>query len=144
MKKIALALAVLFCSVSFSFGSGNVPADVKIVTTKLNKIFSNYYNSILKAQNARQFASAMNRYTDDFSKLLPELKAIEKKYKGKNIPDVEYSFEDFQKECAGVMSDEKLEQAYSKHAKYYSDPEVQKAMNRMMQVMQQFDTEDEE
>jgi len=146
MKKIALILVVLLCSGTILSAKGTAPADIARVKSKLNAIMVRYYKSVVKAKNAKQFAAAIDRYTSDFKKIVPQLKAIEAKYRsqGKNTGGIEYDYGDFRKECGDIMNDEKYAQAFQKHAKYYSDPAVQAAMNRMMQMMQQFDTEEGE
>ena len=146
MKKTVLILVVIFCSMTILSAKDSAPADIAKVKSKLSEIMLRYYQSVVKANSAKEFAAAIDRYTSDLSKLAPELKTIETKYgrQGQDVETVEYDYDDFNRECDDIINDEKYAQAFQKHAKYFSDPAVQAAMNRMVKVMQQFDTEEDE
>ncbi len=141
MKKILL----LFLFVSFGFSSlsagDNFKADSLKIKQKIDVIMKRYYRSVVKAKTAAQLAAAIDRYTLDFKKLIPEMKALEKKYKNHRQVggEADHNYNDFDGEMQSMINDEKLAKAMQKHVQFYSHPKVQAAMRRMMLIMSQLD-----
>ncbi len=145
MKKIILL--IMFVALGFSSLSAgdNFKADSAKIKKQVSVIMKRYYRSVVKAKTANQFAAAIDRYTSDFKKLIPKIKAFEKKYKGRK-PAIEgegYSYNEFDREMQGMMNDEKFAKAMQNHIQFYSHPKVQAAMRRMMQMMAQFGVQEQ-
>jgi hypothetical protein len=131
-----------------------MPADVKAVTDKIAKITSEYYKSLGKVKNAKELAAAINKYSDQMEKLAPQIKAIEARYgsaeegedddAGEDANAGGENFESAQEDWGRLMADNEMGAGFQKIQQYYSDPAVQKAMERLGRVMEKIGVSDKE
>ncbi|HOP63241.1 MAG TPA: hypothetical protein PK358_08150 [Spirochaetota bacterium] len=150
MKRLISFVLILMLSVSFSFAKPKMPADFKALTSKIIKHSTEYYNDLLKVKSAKQLAAAINTYAGKMEKLTPEIKAMDKKYGLSKTDDDELPFdtsgfekemEDFEKKISG--SDSQPGVLVEKITRYAADPEVQKALTRLSNVLDEQSGEDE-
>lgn len=151
MKKIIPILLIMLLSSAAVFALAKMPADIKAVSDKITKITANYYSDMGKVKNAKDLAAAINRYADQMEKIAPEIRAIEEKYgnaaEDENSEDEAPAdigdFESIQKEWAEKMSDKEVGENFQKIAQFYTDPEVQKALERLNSVMESIGMQEE-
>lgn len=153
MKKFFAVLTIIIISASITSSKEKMPPDLKAVTDKITRISADYYKALANVKNAKDFASAINKYADQMDKLVPEIKAIEKKYgymsgedDGSNDEDSDdmNDYESVQREWAEKMSGDSSGVNFQKFAGYYSDPAVQKALARLNSVMEKLGVSDDE
>jgi hypothetical protein len=156
MKKVLIVIFILLISAAISFSKDAMPADVKIVTDKINKITVNYYKSVGKVKSAKELAAAINKYSAEMEKLAPQIKAIEAKYgnmddesdtdsdSDDDMASEMKDYESIQEEWSKQMSGEDFGESFLKIQQYYSDPAVQKALQRLTKVMEDIGVSDED
>ena len=136
-KKIVTGTIVaLFITAGLlSCGSkGGKYGDVKDVMSGMAEAMTGLTNSLGKAGNAKDCASALNKFSASMEKLQPKMLELEKKYpEMKNKKDAPPELKaDMQKlEDAA----KKMVPTFMKISKYAKDPEVMKAMKNMQTVM---------
>lgn len=151
MKKILTGFFIVLISVTVSFSVEKMPADVKKVSDKIIKVTTNYYKSIGKVKSAKELAAAINRYSAEMEKLAPQIKAIQAKYGDMEDEtddkdsgnDISSDYAAIQEEWAKQMSGADFGDSFLKIQKYYSDPAVRKALEKLSRVMEDLDFSDE-
>ncbi|MBN2591699.1 MAG: hypothetical protein JXA96_17670 [Sedimentisphaerales bacterium] len=128
-------LSLILVSMALINGCGSKKyADVEKATNDYTKAMENMAASIEKATNASDVAKAINNYNDKMEILTPKMKKISEKYpelKDKNnIPE---ELKECQKRAEEAA--QKFTSSMMKAMPYMNDPEVQKAQQRMGEVM---------
>jgi Icc-related predicted phosphoesterase len=154
MKKVLTVIFIILISAAVSFSSEKMPADVKIVTDKITKITANYYKSAGKVKSAKELAAVINKYSSEMEKLAPQIKALEAKYgnmdddadadSNDDMTSTMKDYEMIQEEWAKQMSGADFSDSIVKIQQYYSDPAVQKALQKLSKVMEDMGVSDED
>ncbi len=124
---VFLALCIAAC------GRGGKYADIKDTLNTLIDIQESYISSMEKAQNAKDVATAINRYTDGFFRIKPRLDSFGERYpelKTQKQPPEELKEIYDRLTQTGV----KFVNTLPTLIKYRSDPEVQQARERLKGV----------
>lgn len=147
MKKISLLVIVIFAAVSFSFAQQKMPAEVKVVADKITKITSDYYKGLAKVKSAKEMAAAINKYAAELEKIAPQVKIIEQKY-GSMSDDSDdsddFDNDEFEKLLAEQMNNSDIGAGFQNLAAYYTDPAVQKALERLSKVTESMGMSDDD
>ena len=135
MKRSVLVSILCVAVISlFLNGCAGKYEDVKNVNTEFIKQTENYLDNLEKSDNPADVAKAMNNYADEMEKIWPEMQKIAEKYPelkdGENVPD---ELKDSQKQAEAMGK--KMASAFRKIMPHMSDPEVQKAQQRLSSVM---------
>lgn len=149
MKKITLLVLMIFTAVTFSFAQQKMPADVKIVADKITKITSDYYKALAKVKSAKEMAAVINKYAAELEKIAPQVKRIEEKYgsmedESDDEEDLPEDLAEFERFLAEQMNNSDIGAGFQNLAKYYTDPEVQKALERLEKVSESMGMSDED
>lgn len=156
MKKALTVIFIILISAAVSFSSEKMPADVKIVTDKITTITVNYYKSVGKVKSAKELAAAINKYSAEMEKLAPQIKALEAKYgnmdddsdadsdSDDDMTSAMKDYETIQEEWSKQMSGADFGDSIMKIQQYYSDPAVQKALQKLSKVMEDMGVSDED
>ncbi len=155
MKKLILIIFVLFASFAISSAQQKMPAEVKVVADKIAKITSDYYKGLAKVKSAREMAAVINKYAAEMEKIAPQVKVIEEKYgylgdddsdsdSDSDDDDMPEDLDEFQKFLAEQMNSADMGTGFQKLGQYYSDPAVQKALERLSKVMESMGMEDDD
>jgi thiamine biosynthesis lipoprotein ApbE len=115
-------------------GCGGKYADVKKVNEKYITAMETYVSDLEAAKDASQVAKAMDQLADSMEKLMPEMKRLSEKYpelQDHNNPPEELAEISKQAEAVGM----KMGSTMMKVMPHMSDPEVQKAQERLSKVM---------
>ncbi|MBN1498868.1 MAG: hypothetical protein JW982_01820 [Spirochaetes bacterium] len=157
MKKIFAVITILLTVTAVSSAADAVPAEVKAVTDKILKATADYSTAVAKAKKAKDVAAAINRYADEMEKLAPQIKALDEKYsylsdqseESEDESDAEMNetieeYEQFQEEMQSRFSGDEYMQSMMKIQQYYSDPEVQKALLRLNNIMEEMGVSEED
>lgn len=154
MKKALTVIFIVLVSAAVSFSKEKMPADVKAVTDKITAITTNYYKSVGKVKSAKELAAVINNYTAGMEKLAPQIKAIEAKYGNMDdgddsdtdddISSTMKDYETIQEEWGKQMSGADFGDSFVKIQQYYSDPAVQKALQKLSRVMEDIGVSDED
>jgi len=150
MKKIILMILVLFASFAISAAQQKMPAEVKAVADKISKITSDYYKGLAKVNSAREMAVVINKYAAEMEKIAPRVKVIEEKYgymgddDSEEDDDIPEDLDEFHKLLSEQMNNSDIGAGFQKLAQYYTDPAVQKALERLSKVMESMGMEDDE
>jgi hypothetical protein len=129
---------IVFCVVVFIFGTiacgGGKYADAKKVVAKSNKTLEGFLGKMDKADDAKAVAAALNGFTSEMEKIVPEMKKLEEKYpefKGGQGPPAELGEEG--KKMMELWG--KFASVMMKIQQYADDPEVQKAQQKLETIM---------
>ena len=150
MKKIILIILVLFASFSLSAAQQKMPAEVKAVADKIAKITSDYYKGLARVNSAREMAAVINKYAAEMEKIAPHVKVIEEKYghlgddDSDDDEDIPEDLDEFQRFLAEQMNSSDMGTGFQKLAQYYTDPSVQKALERLSKVMESMGISDDD
>ncbi len=149
MRKVLIGFLIILFSTGAAFSVEKMPADLKAVTDKITKITVNYYKSVGKVKSGKELAAVIDKYTSELEKLAPQIKALEAKYGDaednsdsdelKTVTD----YEAFQGEWAKQMAGAEFGDAIIVIQKYYTDPAVQKALERQSKVMEDIGISDD-
>ncbi len=129
-----LAMVVIMGLVGLVIGCGGKYADVIEVNQAYVQLLSDYIEAVDKVENAADAAAAINGLADGMEELTPKMKAMSEKYP--NLQDAEDLPEALQKtneEMNRVSED--FGSTFMKLMPYMSDAKVQKAQNRLSNVM---------
>jgi Skp family chaperone for outer membrane proteins len=149
MKKITLLVLMIFAAVTFSFAQQKMPADVKIVADKITKISSDYYRALAKVKSAKEMAAVINKYAAELEKIAPQVKRIEEKYgsmedDSDDDEDLSEDLVEFEMFMAEQMNNSDIGAGFENLAKYYTDPAVQKALERLAKVSESMGMSDDD
>lgn len=156
MKKALTVIFIIMISAAVSFSTEKMPADVKIVTDKITTITVNYYKSVGKVKSAKELAAVINKYSSEMEKLAPQIKALEAKYgnmdddsdadsdSADDMTSAMKDYETIQEEWSKQMSGADFGDSIMKIQQYYSDPAVQKALQKLSKVMEDMGVSDED
>ncbi|MDP6526728.1 MAG: hypothetical protein QGH15_21205 [Kiritimatiellia bacterium] len=109
-------------------------ADAKKLNADYISLMEAFLADLEKATDAKGVAKALNGFSDGMEKLMPRMKKLSEKYpelKDKNNLPTEMA--ESQKKAEEIGK--KMAGAFMKAMPYMTDPEVQKAQQRMMEVM---------
>jgi len=130
---ILLCVAVIAVG-TIACGGGGKYADAKKIIAKSNVVVGGFLEKMDSVDNAKDAASAMNSFTDEMEKIVPEMRELEKKYPelggGQSVP------EELGEEGKKMMELwGKFSSVMMKIQQFADDPEVQKAQERLQTVM---------
>lgn len=129
-----VAICIVMTFALFACGGGKYDQAKKIMK-KQAEISTAYVNGLESAENAKDVADAINSYTDEMEKLIPDINKMMK-----DLPEImnnETVPQEVAEESAQLAeASEKIQAASTKLFKYITDPEVQKALEHMSSVMQ--------
>lgn len=134
-KRIYLhsAICIIALFVLFACGSGKYD-HAKNVMKKQAEIGTAYVEALEKAESADDVANALNTYTDEMEKLIPDMKKMIK-----DLPEMLTQKEppkELKEEAAKISeTGDRIEAASAKLIQYITDPKVQKALDRMASTM---------
>jgi len=125
---VVVAVGITAC------GGGGKYADAKKVITKSNTVLADFLEKMNSVDNAKDAAAAMNSFTDEMEKIVPEMRELEKKYPelggGQSVP------EELGEEGKKMMELwGKFGSIMTKIQQFADDPEVDKAQKRLQTVM---------
>ena len=131
---IIVLCVVVFAVGTIACGGGGKYADAKNVIAKSNKVLEGFLEKMDTVDNAKDVAAAINDFTDEMEKFVPEMKELEKKYPelggGQSVP------EELGEEGKKMMELwGKFGSIMMKIQQYADDPEVEKAQKRLQTVM---------
>ena len=115
---------------------GKKYADAEELNEDAIKVMDAYVTELDKSENAKDVAAAINRFADEMEKLMPRMKKLVEKYpelKDTNNPPEELKHLQKKAEALG----QKIAGSMMKIMPYMTDPEVQKAQERMNAAMMQ-------
>ena len=120
--------------ISLLMGCAGKYADAKKLNAEFVIIMNRYIEDLDQADNAKDVASAMNRYADKLEVIWPKMRALSKKYP--ELKDENSVPEDLKKardesEAAGM----KMASSFMKVAPHLGDAEVMKAQERIATIM---------
>ena len=128
----AICIVIIFGL--FACGGGKY-AEAEKVMKKQADIGIAYVNDLERANSAKDVAKAIDTYTDEMEELIPDINKMMK-----DLPEVlnqEAPPKELAEESAQVAeASEKIQKASKKLFQYITNPEVQKALERMSVVMQ--------
>jgi hypothetical protein len=135
MKKTILPAVIgLGLMVVLAAGCGGKYADVKRVNQAFVKLMQAYVDDMAGVGSAADAARAVNRLADGMEKLMPEMKAIKKKYPELQDPDnLPEEIKATEKEMETVGRN--FAESFMKLMAYMENKEVQDAQERLTSVM---------
>jgi cell division protein FtsB len=81
MKKLILfATVVVFLFSLTACGGGGKYADAKRLMEKQVQLFEDFINALDKAGSANDVAAALNDFSDEMQKMVPQMKELQEKY----------------------------------------------------------------
>jgi uncharacterized coiled-coil DUF342 family protein len=133
MLKRAIALSVFAVFILAGCGSAKY-GDVKEMMNSQIDVMEKFVSSVEKATSGKEIADAINAYSDDMKKLIPQMNELAKKYpemKGDEPPaeikDLVSKMQETSKKFAGALVKVSM--------KYSRDPEVRKSMRNIGEIM---------
>ncbi|HCY87415.1 MAG TPA: hypothetical protein DHV36_19940 [Desulfobacteraceae bacterium] len=120
------ALVVLGCGSDGSSKAESIIKDQADAT-------ENYVNGISSAESSQEVVAAIDRYTEDMKKLIPELKEFQMKYPEYKHGNIPKGMESDIKRLEDISA--QIPEAMMKIASYMMDGDVQSAMQRMGEEM---------
>jgi outer membrane murein-binding lipoprotein Lpp len=138
MKKMILSIAALSFVMIIGCAKADKVSEARAVLNSMTGVYETFANDIGKVANAKDAAVAINKFSDSVEPLMKKTKELEKKFPDlnfntmKNPPkELEADFKKFNDMSKKMMSSE-----FSKKlTKYASDPEVLKAINKMVEKL---------
>lgn len=137
-KRVSLLLLIVFCTAILMQcgGGGGKYSELASVLDDMIKAQEEYIDDLNKVNNAAEAAKAIDNFANKMVAITPKMKDIEKKY-----PELKTQKEP-PKELRGYL--EKLSEvggklgkvSAEKMAQYATDPDVQKAAQRLAKTMQ--------
>lgn len=123
---LLVALMVLGCG---SDGGGKAESIIKDQVDATE----NYVNGISSAQSPQEVVTAIERYTEDMKKLIPEIKEFQKKYPEYQQGKIPEGMDTDIKKLEEISA--KIPGAMMKITSYMMDGKVQSAMQKMGEEM---------
>jgi hypothetical protein len=134
MKKTILTAVIGLCLLALATGCGGKYSDVKETNRKFIKLMQAYVDDMAGINSAADAARAINRLADGMEKLVPEMKALKKKYPELQNPDnLPEEIKATEKEMEEVGR--KFGESFMKLMAYMESKEVQDAQARLTSVM---------
>ncbi len=134
MKKLILLVTLgLFLMGILACGGGKY-ADAISLTEEAVDAMENYCTGLEKADNAKDVAAVINKFSDTMAALKPKMDELQKKYPElKNNKDVPEEMKAITKRMEEVVP--KMMGASAKMMKYATDPAVLEATKKMQEAM---------
>ena len=131
-------LMIGLCVIVFIFGTiscgGGKYGDAKKVVSKTNKVLEGFLAKMDKADNAKAVASAVTGFASEMEKILPDMKKLEEKYP--ELQGAQGVPQELGEEGVKMMELwGKFASVMMKIQEYADDPEVQKAQEKLENVM---------
>jgi F0F1-type ATP synthase membrane subunit b/b' len=135
MRKIVfIPVFCLLVSALWLTGCSGKYADAKALNAEFVDMTETYLDDLEKSDNAKDVAKAMNRYADDMEKIWPKMKKMAEKYP--ELKDKKAMPEELKESQQAVEEmGQKMGNAFGKIMPHMSDPDVQKAQQRISAVM---------
>ena len=135
-KQIVLPCTICVISIFLLFACGGGKyADAKKTMKKQADVTIAYVNALESAENAGDVADAINTYTDEMEKLIPDIQKMMKDLpEVRNPQSIPKELEEDYAKASEASA--KIETAQKKLFQYITDPQVQKALQHMSEVMQ--------
>ncbi len=136
-KTISLLLTAFIIGTFFVSCGGGKYSDLESISNAYLKAIDGLVNDVNKVNNASDAAKALNNYADKMEKLIPDLKRIYEKYPElKNMKNDDKNADPKIVEINNKMKEKMKEliPAMMKLMKYYNDPEVKKAHQRLRKI----------
>ncbi len=115
---------------------GEKYADAKECNEEVIKVMDDYVAELDKSKNAADVAKAINGFADKMEALVPKMKKLAEKYP--ELEDTDNLPEELKESQAKAQAvGQKIAASMMKIMPYMSDPEVQKAQERMNAAMMQ-------
>ena len=132
--QIIFALCITIALFTLHYCGGNVYSEAIKLNTQYVKLMETYLDNLNAADNAKEVANAMNTYADGLEKIWPRMKAFsdahpELKNKDNQPDDLKAS----NKKAEELGR--KMGSAFSKVIPYMEDANVQKAQERIAEIM---------
>ncbi len=135
MKKKMMALCLTLLTISFMIiGCGGKYSEAEKLNKEYLALMEDYIANIDKADNAKDAATAMNRFADGMEDLMPKMRKLSEKYpelKDRSNPPEELKETQEKAEAMG----QKMVGAMVKMMPYMMDPEVLNAQKRLGEAM---------
>ena len=101
-----------------------------------------YLDAVDKVANPQELAKAINVFADDMEGIAPKLKKLAEKYPDlADEPNVPPEYADLEKKSEALG--QRFGQSFTRIAPFMDDPEVEKANERLGQVMESMSPEEE-
>ena len=130
-----LILLLISSMIAINGCGGGKYSDAAKATNEYADIMEDFSTSIEKSKNAGDAAKAINNFTDRMVKLAPKMEKLQEKYPElqtmDKLPDELVKAQNRLEEVSKKFSNSMM-----KMMPYMNDPEVQKAQERMNQLMQ--------
>ncbi|KAB2890726.1 MAG: hypothetical protein F9K32_07525 [Desulfobulbaceae bacterium] len=102
----------------------------------------NYLDAVEKAQSAGAFAVAINAFADEMAELAPKMRELNRKYPElQNEQSVPPKYAELEQKADALG--ERFGQSFIRIAPFMEDPEVEKANERLMMIMESMAPEGE-
>lgn len=129
-----LSMVVIMGLAVLTIGCGGKYADVIEVNQTYVQLLSEYIEAVDKVENAADAAAAINDLADGMDELTPKMQAMSKKYPNlQDAEDLPEALQETSEEMNRVSED--FGSTFMKLMPYMSDEKVQKAQNRLSNVM---------
>ena len=133
-----LRVSILMILLVLSACGGDKYADARDIMAEHAQVMEAYITGLESASSAEQCAATIDAYTAGMEKLIPRLKAFQKKYpelvNENNADSAPAEVEAETKRLEELSA--RMPAATMNMMKYMADPQVQAAMQRMTQAMQ--------
>ncbi len=135
MKRFALILVGLILGFGMLNGCGKGEYDEVIeYNDQFVSITKEYVNGLNTAESGKDVAKAMNKFADEFEKLIPKMKEVNQKFPDlQNTKDLPQELMTSQEEAKAVGME--FASSFMKSMKYAMEPEVAEAQKRMGAIM---------
>jgi len=115
-------------------GSGSKYSDFVEVNTKFLGAMEAYITAMGEADSAKEVAKAINEYSDELEKIVPQIKKVMDKYPElQNTTEVPEELKSIERRSKDL--EQKVANSYKNMMKYMMDPEVQAAQQRLQKAM---------
>ena len=135
MKRFALAVFGLILGFGMIIGCGGGEYDEVIeYNDQFVSITKAYVNGLNTAENGKDVAKAMNKFADEFKKLVPKMNEVNQKFPElQQMKDLPKELIESQEEAQAVGME--FASSFMKTMQYAMEPEVAEAQKRMGAIM---------